>query len=47
VQLAGLLIESWLPHSHYSSQVLCATIAIAIYGLRMLGFGSRAEYLLG
>ena len=36
VQLAGLLIESWLPHSHYSSQVLCATTAIAIYGLRML-----------
>jgi hypothetical protein len=36
VLLAGLLVESWPPHSHYAAQVLCATVAIAIYGLRML-----------
>ena len=36
VLLAGLLIESWLPHSHYAAQALGATLAIAIYGLRML-----------
>jgi hypothetical protein len=36
VLLAGLLIESWPPHSHYAAQVLSATLAIAIYGLRML-----------
>jgi len=36
VLLTGLLVESWPPHSHYASQVLCVTVAIAIYGLRML-----------
>jgi hypothetical protein len=36
VLLAGLLVESWPPHSHYAAQALCAMVAIAIYGLRML-----------
>jgi hypothetical protein len=36
VLLAGLLLESWPPHSHYAGQALGAMIAIAIYGLRML-----------
>jgi len=36
VLLAGLLLESWPPHSHYAAQALAAMIAIAIYGLRML-----------
>ena len=36
VLLAGLLVESWPPHSHYASQVLCVAVAIAIYGLRRL-----------
>jgi len=36
VLFVGLLVESWLPHSHYAAQVLCAILAIAVYGLRML-----------
>jgi hypothetical protein len=36
VLLAGLLLESWPPHSHYAGQALGAMVAIAIYGLRML-----------
>jgi len=36
VLLAGLLVESWPPHSHYAAQVLCVMVAIAIYGLRRL-----------
>jgi len=36
VLLAGLLVESWPPHSHYAAQALCVMLAIAIYGLRML-----------
>jgi hypothetical protein len=36
VLLAGLLVESWFAHSHYAAQALCAMVAIAIYGLRML-----------
>jgi len=36
VLLAGLLVQSWAPHSHYAAPALCVMIAIAIYGLRML-----------
>jgi len=36
VLLAGLLVESWPPHSHYAAPALAVMIAIAIYGLRLL-----------
>ena len=35
VFLVALLIESWLPHGHYAAPVLCAIIAISLYGLRL------------
>jgi len=47
VLLAGLLVESWPPHSHYASQVLCVAVAIAIYGLRWLRLWKRRGIPIG
>jgi len=47
VLLAGLLLESWPPHSHYAAQALCATVAIAIYGLRMLRVWKPSDVPVG
>jgi len=33
---AGLLVEAWPPQPHYASPGMCAMIAVALYGLRLL-----------